>query len=43
MDPSPGWPAAHIAPACVECIEGNCNGEVIDAREFAGSRSHGAT
>lgn len=34
-DPSPGMPAAEVAHAYVESIEGDRNGDVIDARDFA--------
>ena len=34
-DPSPGMPAAEVANAYVEGIEGDRNGDVIDARDFA--------
>ena len=30
-----GLPAAKIAPAYVECVEGSRNGETLDARRFA--------
>ena len=32
---SPGLPAARVAPAYIECIEGSRNGETLDARDFA--------
>jgi hypothetical protein len=28
-------PAARVAPTYVECVEGNRNGETLDARRFA--------
>jgi NAD(P)-dependent dehydrogenase (short-subunit alcohol dehydrogenase family) len=34
-DPSAGVPAAHVAQAYVEGVEGKANGRVIDARAFA--------
>lgn len=34
-DPAPGMPAAEVAKAYVESVEGNANGEVIDARRVA--------
>lgn len=34
-DPAPGMPAADVANAYVESIEGDRNGDVIDARDFA--------
>lgn len=34
-DPSAGMPAARVARAYVDAVEGSRNGEVIDAREFA--------
>ena len=34
-DPSPGMPASEVAHAYVESIEGDRNGDVIDARDFA--------
>jgi NAD(P)-dependent dehydrogenase (short-subunit alcohol dehydrogenase family) len=36
-DTSIGLPAARVAPAYIECVEGNRNGETLDARDFAGS------
>lgn len=33
-DPTPGMPAARVAQAYVESVEGMRNGEVIDARDF---------
>jgi NAD(P)-dependent dehydrogenase (short-subunit alcohol dehydrogenase family) len=33
-DPTPGMPAARVAQAYVESIEGMRNGEVVDARDF---------
>lgn len=33
-DTSPGMPAADVARAYVECVEGSRNGEVLDARNF---------
>lgn len=33
-DTSPGMPAADVARAYVECVEGSRNGEVLDARDF---------
>lgn len=33
-DTSPGMPAADVARAYVECVEGSRNGEVLDARHF---------
>ena len=33
-DTSIGMPAAQVAPAYVECVEGSRNGETLDAREF---------
>jgi NAD(P)-dependent dehydrogenase (short-subunit alcohol dehydrogenase family) len=33
-DTSPGMPAAEVARAYVECVEGNRNGETLDARNF---------
>jgi NAD(P)-dependent dehydrogenase (short-subunit alcohol dehydrogenase family) len=35
MDPSPGMPAASVAKAYAESVEGTKNGFVIDARAFA--------
>jgi len=35
QDPSAGLPAEDVAPAFVESVEGNHNGEIIDAREYA--------
>jgi NAD(P)-dependent dehydrogenase (short-subunit alcohol dehydrogenase family) len=35
MDPSPGMPAAEVAKAYAESVEGTKNGFVIDARAFA--------
>jgi NAD(P)-dependent dehydrogenase (short-subunit alcohol dehydrogenase family) len=35
MDPAPGMPAADVAKAYVESVEGAKNGVVIDARAFA--------
>lgn len=35
MDPSPGQPAANVARAYAEAVEGNANGTVIDSRRFA--------
>jgi NAD(P)-dependent dehydrogenase (short-subunit alcohol dehydrogenase family) len=34
-DLSMGMPAARVAPAYVECVEGSRNGETLDARRFA--------
>ena len=34
-DTSIGMPAAQVAPAYVECVEGSRNGETLDARQFA--------
>lgn len=34
-DPSEGMPAADVARAYVESVEGSRNGEVLDARDFA--------
>jgi NAD(P)-dependent dehydrogenase (short-subunit alcohol dehydrogenase family) len=34
-DTSIGMPAARVAPAYVECVEGSRNGETLDARRFA--------
>lgn len=34
-DPSEGMPAAEVARAYVESVEGNRSGEVLDARDFA--------
>ncbi len=34
-DPSPGMPAAEVARAYVESIEGDRSGDVLDARDFA--------
>jgi NAD(P)-dependent dehydrogenase (short-subunit alcohol dehydrogenase family) len=34
-DTSAGMPAARVAPAYTECVEGNRNGETLDARHFA--------
>ena len=34
-DTSIGLPAARVAPAYVECVEGTRNGETLDARLFA--------
>lgn len=34
-DPAPGMPADRVANAYVESIEGDRNGDVIDARDFA--------
>lgn len=36
-DPSSGMPAARVAAAYVESVEGNRNGEVLDARKFGGA------
>jgi NAD(P)-dependent dehydrogenase (short-subunit alcohol dehydrogenase family) len=33
-DTSPGMPAADVARAYVECVEGSRNGETLDARDF---------
>jgi NAD(P)-dependent dehydrogenase (short-subunit alcohol dehydrogenase family) len=33
-DTSIGLPAARVAPAYVECVEGSRNGETLDARRF---------
>ena len=33
-DPSAGLPAAKVAAACVESVEGRRNGDVLDARRF---------
>lgn len=33
-DPSPGMPAADVAKAYAESVEGSASGEVIDARRF---------
>jgi hypothetical protein len=33
-DPSKGMPAAEVATAYVECVEGRRNGETLDARDF---------
>jgi NAD(P)-dependent dehydrogenase (short-subunit alcohol dehydrogenase family) len=35
MDPSGGMPAAQVAKAYVQSVEGEGTGEVIDARTFA--------
>ena len=35
-DPSPGMPAAEVAKAYVASLEGDANGEVIDARRVGG-------
>jgi hypothetical protein len=32
--PRPGLPAAKVAAAYVESVEGRRNGEVLDARQF---------
>lgn len=34
MDPSGGMPAAQVAKAYVQSVEGQSSGEVIDARTF---------
>ena len=34
-DTSIGMPAAKLAPAYLECIEGSRNGETLDARQFS--------
>jgi len=34
-DPSGGLPAAKVARAYVESVEGRANGEILDARRFA--------
>lgn len=34
-DPSPGLPAAAVAKAYVDCVEGGMTGTVIDARDYA--------
>ncbi len=34
-DTSAGMPAARVAPAYIECVEGSRNGETLDARNFA--------
>jgi NAD(P)-dependent dehydrogenase (short-subunit alcohol dehydrogenase family) len=34
-DTSPGMPAARVASAYIECVEGSRNGETLDARHFA--------
>jgi NAD(P)-dependent dehydrogenase (short-subunit alcohol dehydrogenase family) len=34
-DTSPGMPAARVAPAYIESVEGRRNGETLDARHFA--------
>ena len=34
-DPAGGLPAAKVAAAYVESVEGRGNGEVLDARRFA--------
>ena len=34
LDPTPGMPAARVAQAYVESVEGMRNGQVIDARDF---------
>jgi NAD(P)-dependent dehydrogenase (short-subunit alcohol dehydrogenase family) len=35
MDPSPGQPAASVARAYAEAVDGSANGTVIDSRRFA--------
>ncbi len=35
MDSSAGMPAEKVAYAYVQSVEGNRNGEVLDARQFA--------
>ena len=34
-DTSAGLPAARVAPAYIECVEGKRNGETLDVRAFA--------
>jgi hypothetical protein len=36
MDPTPGMPAADVAKAYAQSVEGSASGEVIDARKAAG-------